>query len=139
MRDSAPLSLQRRPSVILAAFLLAAHGIAAVVLMAVVLPLFVQVCLLCLLLVSAWHQIRVAWLKDHRAVSRFELHDDGRISVLRSGQWLEARVAPDCYVTRWLMILRLRGRGVPSALILAADGLAAEDHRRLRLWLRHRL
>lgn len=139
MRDNAPLLMQRRPSVILAAFLLAAHGVALVVLATVVLPLAVKGVLLVMVLLSAWYQVRGALLRDPRCVSALELHGDGRAMVQRSGQWLEARIAADCYVTRWLIVLRLKGAGIPASLVLAADSLAAEDHRKLRVWLRHRL
>jgi uncharacterized protein (DUF2344 family) len=111
--------MQRRPSVILAAFLLAAHGIASAVLVTVALPLTVKVILSATVLLSAWQHWRGALLRDRRSVTDFELHSDGRVMVLQSGQWVEAKIAADSYVTRWLV--------------------AAEDHRKLRVCLRYRL
>ncbi|MBE0624994.1 MAG: hypothetical protein IH606_09300, partial [Burkholderiales bacterium] len=56
------------------------------------------------------------------------------------GQWREARVLPGSYVSGWLIVLVLGAggkRGRP--LVLLPDSAAAEDLRRLRVWLRWRL
>ncbi|MFH1043949.1 MAG: protein YgfX [Pseudomonadota bacterium] len=56
-----------------------------------------------------------------------------------SGQWNEAEIQPGNYVSNWLVVVNLGapgGRG--RRLVLLPDCAAAEELRRLRVWLRWR-
>jgi len=56
------------------------------------------------------------------------------------GQWHEAEILPSSYVSGWLVVVNLSavgGRG--RSLVLLPDCAAAEELRRLRVWLRWRL
>ena len=57
-----------------------------------------------------------------------------------SGQWREAEILPSSYASEWLVVVNLGGsdRRHP-ALVLLPDCAAAEELRRLRVWLRWRL
>lgn len=57
-----------------------------------------------------------------------------------SGQWQEAEVLPSSYTSDWLVVVNLRGSDRRHrALVLLPDCAAAEELRRLRVWLRWRL
>ena len=85
----------------------------------------------------AWHLAQtLQWGRPHvRALElgaeRSARWQDG------SGQWHEAEILPSSYVSDWLVVVNLgtrdrRGR----SLILLPDCAAAEELRRLRVWLR---
>lgn len=57
-----------------------------------------------------------------------------------SGQWREAEILPSSYASGWLIVVNLRGSGKRHrSLVLLPDAAAAEELRRLRVWLRWRL
>jgi toxin CptA len=57
-----------------------------------------------------------------------------------SGQWHEAEILPSSYASDWLIVINLRGSGrFGRSLVLLPDAAAAEELRRLRIWLRWRL
>ena len=57
-----------------------------------------------------------------------------------SGLWQEAEVLPSSYASDWLVVVNLRGSGQRGrSLVLLPDCAAAEELRRLRVWLRWRL
>jgi hypothetical protein len=57
-----------------------------------------------------------------------------------SGQWNEAGILAGSYVSNWLVVVNLGAPGQPSrSLVLLPDCAAAEELRRLRVWLRWRL
>ncbi len=59
--------------------------------------------------------------------------EDGR------GQWHEAEILADSYVSRWLVVVALGANGRRHrSLVLLPDAAAAEEMRRLRAWLRWR-
>ena len=55
------------------------------------------------------------------------------------GQWHEAEILPGSYVSTWLTVVNLGASGRRRSLVLLPDAAAAEDLRRLRVWLRWRL
>jgi len=58
----------------------------------------------------------------------------------RSGHWREAEILPDSYASDWLVVVNMRGNGWHGrSLVLLPDCAAAEELRRLRVWLRWRL
>ena len=57
-----------------------------------------------------------------------------------SGQWNEGSILPGSYVSGWLVVVNLDGGGRHVyPLVLLPDSAAAEELRRLRVWLRWRL
>ncbi len=59
-----------------------------------------------------------------------------------SGQWHEAEILPNSYVSDWLVVVNLGaggGGGRGRSLVLLPDCAVAEELRRLRVWLRWRL
>ena len=75
------------------------------------------------------------------AVRALELGAEGTVRWQDGpGHWHEAEVLSDSFVSGWLVVLNLgaggrRGRSV----VLLPDSAAAEEMRRLRVWLRWRL
>lgn len=65
---------------------------------------------------------------------------DGSLQVRIGADWCGASLLGDTVVLAWLVVLRYRvaqGSSTETRVILA-DSLAAEDFRRLRVWLRWR-
>ena len=87
-----------------------------------------------------WH-LAPALQRGRRAVHALELRAEGEARWQDgSGQWNEAQIQAGAYVSNWLVVVNLcmpgrRGR----YLVLLPDCAAAEELRRLRVWLRWRL
>ncbi len=72
-------------------------------------------------------------------VTGLTLRADGQIEVLHAdGARLEGDVEGATTVFASLIVLRLRVCGRPAAIVLPRSATGAEDHRRLRVWLRCR-
>ena len=86
-----------------------------------------------------WH-LAPALQRGRRAVRALELRAGGEARWQDgSGQWNEAQIQAGAYVSNWLVVVNLctpgrRGR----SLVLLPDCAAAEELRRLRVWLRWR-
>jgi toxin CptA len=76
-----------------------------------------------------------------RAARALELDAQGRARWQDvSGQWQEAEILPSSYASDWLIVVNMRGSGRRGrSLVLLPDSAAAEELRRLRVWLRWRL
>ena len=74
------------------------------------------------------------------AVRALELGAQGRARWQDgSGQWQEAEILPSSYASDWLVVVNMRGSGRRDrSLVLLPDSAAAEELRRLRVWLRWR-
>jgi toxin CptA len=75
------------------------------------------------------------------AVVEVALRQDGRVDLRRrDGAWLQRRLLPSTFVSPVLVILNLAGERwrLPRAVLVPTDSVAADDHRRLRVWLRWR-
>jgi toxin CptA len=73
------------------------------------------------------------------AVVEVALAQDGRVELRRrDGGSIQGRLLPSSFVSRPLVILNLAAdRWRPArAVLVPADAVAADDHRRLRVWLR---
>ena len=87
-----------------------------------------------------WHLAPVLQ-RGRRAVRVLEVTENGDARWQDGlGQWNEAEIQSGSYVSNWLIVVNLgtpgrRGR----ALVLLPDCAAAEELRRLRVWLRWRL
>ena len=93
--------------------------------------------------------IGLAWMfhltqalqRGRRAARALELSEQGPPRWQDgSGRWHDAEILPSSYVSDWLIVINLRGNGRRGrSLVLLPDGAAAEELRRLRVWLRWRL
>ena len=90
----------------------------------------------------AWaSHLAQALQQGSRAARALELDEQGRARWQDgSRQWQEAEILPSSYASDWLVVVNLRGSGRRSrSLVLLPDCAAAEELRRLRVWLRWRL
>lgn len=87
-----------------------------------------------------WH-LAPALLRGRRAVRALEVGAKGDARWLdASGQWNEAEIQRGSYVSNWLVVVYLGAPGRHGrSLVLLPDSAAAEELRRLRVWLRWRL
>ena len=134
------LKVSLRPSLILAAILLAAHGAAIAVIAVVSMPLWLQLSAIAALAASLTFNIRqAALLRSPDAVIAIEIASDNTFSIqTRRGDWLECEVLGNTYVSSFLTILNLRqtDNGAVRRAVILPDSIAAEDFRQLRVWLR---
>jgi hypothetical protein len=87
-----------------------------------------------------WH-LAPALQLGRRAVQALEIAPNGDVRWQDgSGRWAEAAIGDGGFVSSWLVVVTLSTKGNGSrALVLLPDCAAAEDLRRLRVWLRWRL
>jgi len=88
----------------------------------------------------AWH-LTLALHWRSAAMRTLELNATGGARCQDGlGQWHEAEILPGSYVSRWLIVVVLGAGGRRRhSLVLLPDCAAAEELRRLRVWLRWRL
>lgn len=133
------LQIALRPSWVLTAILAAAHGGAIAVVVAVGMPLWLQLIAIAALVVNfAFEVRRSALLRSPDAVVAIEIASDDALSIqTRRGDWIECEALGSTYVTSFLSILNLKehGGGARRAVVLP-DSIDAEDFRKLRVWLR---
>lgn len=129
-----------RPSRILAAILVLAHGAAIAMVVLAGLPLWPALIAIAALVASLVYDVRqTALLRAPDAVSAFEITADDKFSIqTRSGECLECEVLGSTYVTYFLTILNLKAidSGKNKRAVILPDSLDAEDFRKLRVWLR---
>lgn len=92
-------------------------------------------------IVLAWGWHLAHTLQEKSALRTLELNAAGGARFQDGlGQWQEARVLPGSYVSGWLIVVNLgKGGKRGRSLVLLPDSAAAEELRRLRVWLRWRL
>ena len=86
-------------------------------------------------------QVAHALQRGKRAAHALELDAQGHARWQDgSGLWQEAEILPSSYASDWLVIVNLRASGRRGcSLVLLSDSAAADELRRLRVWLRWRL
>jgi toxin CptA len=86
-------------------------------------------------------QVTGAGLQARRKVRCLELGTEGAARWQDgAGQWHQAEVLPDTFVSQWLIVLNLAEGGRRSfSLVLLCDSAPADELRQLRVWLRWRL
>lgn len=132
--SATPLDFERRPSATLIAFIVSAHALAACPLLFLPLPWFVALAWLALVLGTlAWELTRHGLSTSHRFVRRVQWGQDGRWQLETGDGRLWQGEAVAALVSPWLCIVHFR-RPVAGArsLVLPADALDADTHRRLR-------
>lgn len=129
-----------QPSRRLAAVLIAAHAAVAGLLLLLPLPAGVLAGTAVVLLASAGHAVaHHALRRGRRAVTALDFSDREQVHVgWRDGSWRTGRILGTSTVGAMLTVLNiaLAGRRLPLHVVLPGDSLAADDFRRLRVWLR---
>lgn len=126
----------------MAAFLLLAHGVAAVCVLAFAPVRGWGLAGLAALAASlVFHLRRDALLVARDSIPEIILYEDGRCDLLtHGGGELQGRVMESSFVSAPLVALNVRlDSGRFRSVILLADSASAEERRRLRVWLRHAL
>ena len=133
-------SIRLRPSRILAAMLLLAHGGAAAAVIASGMPRELQAVLVLLLVANAGLAARrAALLRSPDSVIALEIAPDDALSIqTRRGDRIGCEVLGSSYVASFLVVLNLRGKddGGTRRAVMLPDSLDPEDFRKLRVWLR---
>jgi toxin CptA len=134
------LKISLRPSRVLAAILIVAHGAAIAAVVAVDMPLWLKLIAAAALILSLFLTVRrEALLLTPDAAVALEISADDVLSIqTRRGEWLECEVLGSTYVMSFLSILNLRQTdgGATTRIVILPDSIAAEDFRKLRVWLR---
>ena len=129
-----------RPSHILAAILLLAHGAAITVIALVDVPPWLQLIVIAVLLANlAYVVTRAALLRTASSVVALEVTSDNAVNILtREGEWVECEVRGTTYVASFLTVLNLREseKGTARHITILPDSMDAENFRQLRVWLR---
>ena len=95
-------------------------------------PLMLQWLAGVLTLIAAGQSIRSHWPGRPRAVSDFLILSDDAVYLWRNNGTAERRRLEDVFASPALVILSLGGSRFRRALIIPADALSGEGHRRLR-------
>ena len=92
-----------------------------------------------MVLAWGWHCAQaLQWVAG--AARALELRSQGGVRLQDGrGAWQEAEILADSYVSGWIIVVNLASGGGRRSLVLLPDAAAAEDLRRLRVWLRWRL
>ncbi len=136
----AVLSIHRKPSFWLAGMLSLAHIATAILLWPLLLPLGVKMLIVILLVISlAYYLCCDALLCTNKAVISFSLSEKMRCTVTtRSGKTTACDVLGSTFVAPYLVVLNLQSEGgfFPCSIVILPDGIDADMHRQLRVWLR---
>lgn len=131
MKPVAPLTIPLRPSRRLLLVQSVAHLSAAGAVLASTIPSWLMALILLLVGLSLARQRRLP------PVAAIVLRGDGAIEIVGADATArEAEVHPHTVVLSFLVVLLYRQQGRLRSLTVPDDSLAAEDFRRLRLWLR---
>ncbi len=125
-----PLVVETRPSAWTRRLLLAAHMAVCAGLFLADLPALARLagC------IAAAASLGFAWTRP--GVPRLRGKQDGQMEIWRDGAWRGIRLRPDSVALPGLIVLRWRDGLFGRSLVLPADALDDDDHRRLRAWLR---
>ena len=126
-----PLNFVPRPSRLGLGVFVPAHGLALWAVWQSAAPLPLAAFLAAAVLAGLFRQIR-----HGIALEALEVGKAG-VRAKTAGVWSEASLQ-GAYVSPLLVVLRLRAGGRRMSLVLWADSAAAEDLRRLRMWLNWR-
>ncbi len=136
---TAPLRLECRPSYYLTLAVVIAHGVALLVLFPITAAWWIKFPV-AVVIAAQWV---IIWRRDVKlsspaAVKSLICTTDGRWELCRGdGGCYAATLLPAAYISPWLVLLRFMTEDKRRcAVILPADGLDADSHRRLRVQLR---
>ena len=133
-------TISLRPSRILAATLVLAHGVAiAMIVMAGMAPWLDALAIAALVASLVFSVRQSALLRATDAVIGLEITSDDKFSIqTRRGGWIECEVLGSTYVISFLAILNLKrtDSGKITHAVILPDSLDTEEFRKLRVWLR---
>ena len=136
------VTIDLRPSRQLALVLGLAHTAAAGTCLLPELPLPVCSALLVGLAASCVHSVRGrALLLAAGSVTGLKMEQGGRLWVRTAGEgWSTATLLDSTFVNPWLTVVSVAtgGRRRAHHAVILTDSMAAEDFRKLRVWLRWR-
>lgn len=136
----AVLSIQRTPSMRLAALLSLAHSAAAGLLWPLALPWGIKAIIMVALAISLVYYLRQdALLSADNAAIAFVLSDEMHCTVTtRSGESIICHILGNTFVAPYLTVLNLKPAGefFARSVVILPDGIDAEEFRQLRVWLR---
>lgn len=128
------------PSRRLALLLCLAHTAAAGVCLAADLATGLKIALVLLIVASCgWSLLGPALLRAAGAIVAVQFADGGALSFqTRRGEWHEGALRESSFVAPYLTVLNLKTKGNPFVrhIVILPDSIAADDFRRLRVWLR---
>ncbi len=134
------MKITLRPSRILTAILVLAHGAAIAMVALAGMPLWPELIAIAALAANLVYDLRqTALLRAPGALIALEIASDDKLTVkTRRGEWIECAVLGSTYVTSFLTILNLKviDSGRNTRAVILPDSLEAEDFRKLRVWLR---
>lgn len=118
-------------------------GLLAGGLLSIAVPLLApySVAIQCSAIMLCWVGLIRSWRHCRPAVAAIRLGREGQLSVAVEplGEFVAAELLPGAIVHPWLSVIRLQTEdGCRYTVVLAVDSLAAEDFRRLRVFLRWR-
>ena len=125
-----PLVIETRASALARGVLLAIHLAAAFALFLARLPTPLQLAGLALLGASLWRT------RTPPATQRLRAMADGRMEIWVDATWKSLPIQSDSVALPGLIVLLWREGGRSHSLMLPADAMSGEEHRRLRVWLR---
>ncbi len=136
------LKIAIRPSRRLMLLLCLAHAAAAGACLAADMPVALKLLMVLLIGLSCGHALYgAALLRNRNAIVALEIGDSGVVTFrTRSGQWRRGTVLGSTFVAPYLTVLNLKvdGRRRAYHAVVMADSVAADEYRRLSVWLRWR-
>ena len=124
-----PLVIETRASASARGLLIAAHLAAVAALFLAALPdaarLVGGACLAA--------SLGLGWRRP--ADLRLRARADGQLEIRCGDAWQPVRLSADSVALPWLIVLRWREGRRGHSLVLPADAVAGDEHRRLRVWL----
>lgn len=134
------LTIQRKPSYLLAAILLVAHVASTILLW--ILPIFwIIKCMISILIVISliYYLRQDALLLAENAITEFTLIEKNHCTVTtRSNAISVCNILNNSFVAPYLTVLILQPEGnfFTDSIVILPDGIDAEAYRQLRVWLR---
>jgi toxin CptA len=125
-----PLLIETRASALARLLLLAVHLAALAALFLALLPTAARLAGIALLVAS----LRKTWKRP--VAVRLRARADGQLEAWRDAAWKPLPLQADSVALPWLVVLRWREGRRRRSLVLPADALPGDEHRRLRVWLR---
>jgi len=135
------LRLVLKPSRQLSAWLLFGHIAAAVCVLIVAMPLWLQVLLAIVLLLNLIYALSYqAWRRWPASIVGLQLERDGVAMVeYRNGTVRAARILGSSFVASYLTIVLLKPDRLTNAVVILPDAVEPDLFRQLRVWLKWRI
>lgn len=92
--------------------------------------------LLLLMGIGAYYLKRHYWQTSRRSVLEINHDEDGQWSVRCIDHWYPVELLPNCFLSPWLVVMNFKGDSGRYTVVLPADSLDHESHRRLRVRVR---